>query len=816
MLNSQSRTNPVLVDSLRAPTNTDVMTFYTKTVTENKETLGVNAGTAETTLINNASKPANFRAAPLSKFVQIVKNESVEDQIKEIRNAKDSDEKNKRKRNLPALACGRYTGTPSADTYISDSRTITIADIDNIPDGKLENYKEGLSSHHSVVACFVSPSGNGLKAFFRVPPIKDNAQSYRSWEQVQRECKKLIPNIVVDPSGKNLSRLCYLSSDKNIYVNFQANELVEDEQYDQGAVGAVPTLSSVKEGELMPIDPAIEDRVIATATGICAKASKDEANRHARRLSLGMYLGGCIAGGLIDEAKATDLAEQLSDSIADNGTTTNKELKTLHDAIAKGQDSPIYSLRSDFDNCDDNLREMQEPFALYNIAGNIGVIDMEEFLDIKSNPDSIQKPLSFYRKEYGALVMARYAEKHNLYFEFKKFLLHPNTHMFTNVAFSPEKLPSTTINLWRGYTAVPSVGDTSIITNFIRDVICDENEVCYEYLMSYLAHMIQKPEEKPGICLVMLGGEGIGKGTFFELIRSIWGASTYQCNDVDQIVGRFNAILERTYVVCMDEALFTGDGKSIEKFKNLITEPNIPIEQKNEPLRAMRSYHRFTASTNNQVFAKTTSGDRRFFHLRVSEKYKEDYEYFNPLHDALKVEATIGAFVHQLLERDISKFNVRAKPKTQETTNQKKQSLKGLDRFWYEVLKAGSFEVRNRSNAESYNGSSLDTRCDDFKDGQFITTADILTLYLRFDKHAERFSSVSTDSIGKSITALCPSAERKQKRVLSGRNPKQGRQLPSLATARKEFAQFLNVDSLDWDDDVEELDPEDEVDVFSQ
>ena len=813
MSNSQIRTKPASKDR-----NIDagVMSNYNKSLSESK-TVTVDAGTAEIITMINVSKPDAFRVEKLSKFVQIVKNETIANKIQQIRNAKSNAEKNKCKSNLPAIAFGRYTGAPSSKTYVAESRTITIADIDNVPDGKLDSYKASLSSHPSVVCCFISPSGNGLKAFFKTPPIKNNEHSYRSWEQVNRECKKLIPNIDVDPSGKNVSRLCYFSSDADIYVNFDAEELAQDygQDADADAVVAVPlTEASVKEGVLVEIDPAIEDRVIATATGMCAKASKDDANRHALRLSVGIFIGGCIAGGLIDEVKATDLVEQLSDSIADNGTTSSKELKTLHDAIAKGKDSPIYSLRSDFDNFDDDgLRKIQQAFALYNIGGTIGVIDIGEVLNITSDHNSIGKAVSFYKKEHGALLIARYAKKHNICFDFKKFLLDSNTHMYTHVAFSPEKLPSTTINLWRGYTAVPCFGDASIITDFIKEIICDGDEICYEYLTSYLAHMLQKPEEKPEVCLVMLGGEGIGKGSFFQLVRSIWASSTYQCNDVDQIVGRFNAVLERNYIVCMDEALFAGDGKSIEKFKNLITEPRIPIDEKNEPSRDMDSYHRFMAATNNPVFAKTTSGDRRFCHFRVSEKRKQDHGYFETLKDSFKNEVTLGAFVKQLLERDISKFNVRARPKTQESTNQKKQSLKGFDRFWYEVLKEGTFVLRKRSSAEQVYGSSLHTNCDQFAEGQFITTSDIVTLYTSFDKNSERFGTVSTDSIAKSITALCPSAEIKRKRIDKG-NPKNGRQLPSLKIARQEFTKFLNVDSLDWDDDVEELDPDEEDDVF--
>ena len=171
--------------------------------------------------------------------------------------------------------------------------------------------------------------------------------------------------------------------------------------------------------------------------------------------------------------------------------------------------------------------------------------------------------------------------------------------------------------------------------------------------------------------------------------------------------------------------------------------------------------------------------------------------------------------MYEISHREISKFNPRDKPITKETVNQKKHGLKPFEKFWYEVLKAGSFELRK--HYEGPNGSTLDEdNITEFRDGAFIITSDLTTLYLRFDKNAEKYGPVSTDMIGKSISALCPSAKAIPKRAGRNGKSKRCRLLPSLATARAEFAKFLYVDNLDWEtDDLEEIEEIEEEDMWT-
>ena len=437
------------------------------------------------------------------------------------------------------------------------------------------------------------------------------------------------------------------------------------------------------------------------------------------------------------------------------------------------------------------LQELQKSFCLVNIAGEIRLADKRQIQSALS--DAKEAEVSFYKKQDGVLLMKRYLETLPIDSDSKQdiadFFVNPNTHVYNKIAFSPLELPSTTLNYWRGYTLKPVFGDWKALGAFLLDIICNGDEKVFVYLICYLAHMLQKPEDKSGVMIVMLGGQGTGKGTFFSMLRKIWAQTALQINDVDQVLGTFNAALERNYVILMDEALFSGDKKSLEKLKSLITEPQCRIEQKYQPSRTIDSYHRFFAASNNEHFAKVDKDDRRFLFLRVSDKYQGDLKYFEGLHKEIASGTQLAAMVNDLLGLDLTTFNVRERPKTQEHLSQKLQSLDGFERYWYELLQSGILDTGSYINCLT-----------EWRASVFISTQSLIDKYKASNRNAERYNTVQTNTVNTLIQKLCPSAVKK--RSGSSHSQARGFQLPAIQIARREFEIYIGV-PLQWDEELE-------------
>ena len=440
------------------------------------------------------------------------------------------------------------------------------------------------------------------------------------------------------------------------------------------------------------------------------------------------------------------------------------------------------------DNSDSEpLKLLQEQYALSTIGGAIHVLNRVTLAKVLAGHPTAQ--VEYIKKADADVIMKRFIESLPLPLTRKQakavideWWFSPDTTVYARVTFTPNPVSDETLNLWIAPTIKPKKGNWDIIRDYLRYVICDGDEVLFEYIGNFLVHALKHPEEKPGIIIVLMGDEGVGKGFFLRLIARIWGSTTIEVSDMSKVVGTFNKDIENKYWILLDEALFKGDKKSQDRLKSLITEPTVQVEQKYEPSRTVESVHRFVATTNHDQFAQIRVEDRRCVFVRVSNKHKQDTKYFAKLDKAFNDGETVEAFAYHLMECDISAFNPRARPPTTETVQQKIRSLTGFNRYWYEVLHAGNFYFKESHQYQNDTG---------WYEPAHIANSHLLNLYREYDKTAERHEPMQLQTVKEKLRLICPSAQGKRvdnKRCLS---------YPHIDAARKEFEEFIGCE-IDW------------------
>lgn len=167
---------------------------------------------------------------PIKDVLSDIKNGRWKTEIEDIRACKTKTGKSDLKKHLPAVTFsgtfelkpayvkrkGKYELVSKRDDHLLNYSGLIIIDIDNISSKEVARIKKQCKDDLYLYACFLSPS-EGLKMLYEVD-VPEKYHRSASFEQV-REYVESFYGCEVDKSGKNVSRLCYISYDQDMYVN---------------------------------------------------------------------------------------------------------------------------------------------------------------------------------------------------------------------------------------------------------------------------------------------------------------------------------------------------------------------------------------------------------------------------------------------------------------------------------------------------------------------------------------------------------------------------------------------------------------------
>jgi phage/plasmid-associated DNA primase len=240
----------------------------------------------------------------------------------------------------------------------------------------------------------------------------------------------------------------------------------------------------------------------------------------------------------------------------------------------------------------------------------------------------------------------------------------------------------------------------------VRNVLTSGDAVLYEYVISWLAHILQYPSNKIGTGLLFKSEQGAGKGIFFDLIiKHIIGRDySTSINDMNQLLGNFNAIVEHKLLTVCDEIQnYGGAYKSNDKLKSLITNESIIIERKGFDSQTVEDFNNYVFLTNNDWAVKVETSDRRYVIIEASSERIGDRGYFNNL--LRLTNDVVGAHLYNWLMRFEITIDLRSVPNTKARTQLKMNSVPEPILWLIQVLRG---EIENIVCGEVlYHGSAL-------------------------------------------------------------------------------------------------------------
>jgi hypothetical protein len=268
----------------------------------------------------------------------------------------------------------------------------------------------------------------------------------------------------------------------------------------------------------------------------------------------------------------------------------------------------------------------------------------------------------------------------------------PNRAQFTNgVDFDPNGVAQGVFNMWRGFPAIRTreEGKCDLILRHIREVICSGVERDFEYLIRWLAHILQKPGEKPGVAVVLRGEKGTGKDTLGEYMGEILQHLYFMVADQTLVTGAFNNHMTGKLLLHVQEAIWAGNKQAESALKSMITAPEMAAHPKGIDAFMVKSFMRVMMSSNEDWVVPASTRERRFFVLNVSSERIQSATWFDPIREEMR-NGGPAAFARYLRAIDLAAFDVRRPHKTDALREQQQASLTDFALFWSELIEDSS------------------------------------------------------------------------------------------------------------------------------
>lgn len=153
-----------------------------------------------------------------------IKNGDFKSEVEKLRSLKTKEEKQKFKSNMAAFTVFGTCNGPHKNECFDTHNGVIGLDYDNCVDAK--SLKKLLINIDSTIAAFISPSGNGVKAFVKTDTTIENHDL--AFQQVKSYYDDTV-QVASDESVKELARLCIMSYDPELYFNQSATTLQIEE-----------------------------------------------------------------------------------------------------------------------------------------------------------------------------------------------------------------------------------------------------------------------------------------------------------------------------------------------------------------------------------------------------------------------------------------------------------------------------------------------------------------------------------------------------------------------------------------------------------
>jgi len=221
------------------------------------------------------------------------------------------------KRELPVVMySGKFSGRKDED--LTEHSGVIVLDFDHID---VANSKNALATDDYILSCWVSPSGDGLKALVKIAQPRKHRDHFRAIASyMDRQY-----GLEVDSTGQNESRLCFESYDPEIIIN-------EDSKVFTAVISERAEVQSVSSNA-----QNTDYNKLAVLASMIRRAEDGE--KHIELLKASNLAGGFITAGRVEEEEAKRVL--IKEILKREVDSEENAIKTIEEGIERGKTMPV-------------------------------------------------------------------------------------------------------------------------------------------------------------------------------------------------------------------------------------------------------------------------------------------------------------------------------------------------------------------------------------------------------------------------------------------------------------------------------------------
>jgi hypothetical protein len=306
-------------------------------------------------------------------------------------------------------------------------------------------------------------------------------------------------------------------------------------------------------------------------------------------------------------------------------------------------------------------------------------------------------------------------------------------------------------------------GETSFpnIERVLRHITVDETN--YDWLLKWLAHIVQFPTTKLPTSVVLKGSQGSGKGIFYKfIIKYLFGDENVNQVSTDTFKRGWGDTFRNKLFVNFDEfTLIKGkDDEHIERLKSITSENEVTLSIKGQDSVKVENFCHFLFTSNKNNPIPLQKDDRRYTIFDQPKSIPLEYvDAIDPVDNPKTHEKEILHFYTHLmrvkvgykdvvkaLDNETKKDNIETNRNTVETFLDEVRDYDGFESFYDDYVENDYYS--NAIDKHERKGYFA-------KDDEIFITIDVLfELYANYCKSIKVKSPMLRNNIGKELKKL--------------------------------------------------------------